>query len=274
MSDELVRLSDLLWELQLKLRKHFGVQEILVGGASSLAILDHVWHREPIALRDLDVYVVRGTNVDREYAQAMAEALQSERLGSLHADGVTPHVRGNPALPFPERDNYQSGWGFDLVRGPQTVDMTLYHSENEVPLNGIFSFDMVKLRLLTDQPLVDCVRSELRRFSYEQLLVSGVLRDLHGGYSDWRKKMPRVVNWYEIERDCVLSSVRVVRSLGKIGCENVPPDIVRFLRPRLERRPQFNAKKFAAALERMKADPTVVVEKRMLKQVGTLDSVA
>ena len=44
MSDELNRLSDSLWEMQQKLRKNFGVEEVFIGGASSIAILDHAKH--------------------------------------------------------------------------------------------------------------------------------------------------------------------------------------------------------------------------------------
>lgn len=270
MGHELNALSDLLWELQQKLRKRFGIREIFIGGASSIAILDHVWHFDPLTLRDLDIYVIRGEAVDRDYAESVAAALQSEKLGVLAPAGVTPHIRGNPALPFPECNHYQSGWGFDLLRPGHTVDVTLYHSEADVPLNGIFSLDMVKLQLLTDQSLVDRVTAELRRYSYESLLVRQVIRDPHGGYADWRKRRPKVINWHEIDRDCVVSSVRVVRTLGKLGCENVPSEILRYLRPRLERRPQFSSEKFAVALERVKSDSASVVEKRMLRQVGTL----
>ncbi len=268
MSSKLEDLSQWLWELQTKLKRDFEIEEIYIGGASSVAILDHVWFRSPVILRDLDIYVVCGQKVDKGYAEIMAMTVQSDSLGMLDPVGVTPHIRGNPEKPSPERENYLAGWGFNLFKGQSSMDVTLYHSESEMPLNGIFNFDMIKLRLRTDQSLADFARAELSQFSYEELLVRKAVQDPHGGYLSWKKKEPKVVNWHEVDRDPIVQAVRVVRSLGKLGCGNVPSEIVRHVRPQIEKRTGYDKAKLEAALGRVEKDPRVRAERRMLLEVG------
>lgn len=267
MNSELKKLSEKMKALQAALRE-FGVEEFFIGGASSIALLDHVWYRADLVMRDLDIYVVRGQKVDESWARALAARLESKELGALASSGVTPHIRGNPHLAAPDRYHYQSGWGFDLLHSDVSFDLTLYHSEAEISLNGLFDCDMVKIRMRTDQSLRDLITEELNRFSYDALMVKGVIYDPHGGYASWKAREANLKSWHEVERDPVVQTVRVVRTLGKLGYRHVPAEIMRRLRPQIERRPEYSREKLEKALRRVENDPWVTEEKRMLRELG------
>jgi len=268
MNERLEQLSEWIGEAQKILSEEFGIPEVYIGGASSISILDHVWHREPLVLRDLDLYVVHGKPVDKDQALKIAARLETPKIGKLAPAGVTPHFRCNPALPMPERNSYLTGWGLDFLRGNDVMDITLNHSRDELSLNGIFSCDMVKIRLMAGQSLVETIRDELLKFSYTELVAKGTLYDEHEGYPAWRSREPRVINWHEVERDPIVQSVRVARSLGKHGLDRVPSEIVRFVRPRIERRPEYDRTKLRVALQRVENDPRSFAERHMLSQMG------
>lgn len=266
MAKDIAALSRRIAPLQEKLADR-GFDEILLGGSASIGVLDLVWEGKPLALRDIDVYLVWGKQVAEDDAKDLARYLEGPEVGALDCAGVTTHVRANPRAPGPEKYRYLAGWGMNFVREGSILDLTVYHSQSEIPLNGIFSSDTVKLRL-AGVTLEELVEREIRKHSLEELIRRKIVRDEAGGYEDWRKREPRLIRWIEVERDPAVQAIRVARGLLRYGLTQVPDAIAEpFRRLAAERRP-YDETRWRSGLARMAADGQTSLGHALLRQLG------
>ncbi len=265
MQNDLIALSRRLDPLQERLAER-GFDELFVGGSASIGILDAVWEKKPLSLRDLDVYLIYGKQVSEAEARDLAAFLEGPEVGTLDHAGVTTHIRANPRLPASERYNYLAGWGMNFVKDGNVLDLTVYHSRAEIPLNGIFSSDTVKIRL-EDMSLEEAVR-EIVRGTLDNLIERKIIRDEAGGYEDWRKREPRVIRWIEVERDPAVQALRVARGLIRYGLTTVPDDIREPFQKLAEDRKPHDKKRWATALKRLEQDGQAAIALPMVRAMG------
>lgn len=266
MERDLAGLSRRLLPLQKRLGER-GFSEILIGGSAAVGILDSVWHGDELNLRDLDVYLIFGRKMEKSDAVALAAWLTLPELGALDEAGVTTHVRTNPALGLPERFQYLAGWGMNFVKGASILDLTVYHSADEILLNGIFTSDMIKVRLGAES-LEELARTQLATGTLPDLMARGVIRDEHGGYLAWRQKQPKILHWQEIERDPAVQSLRVVRGLLRYGMDRVPSEIARPFQDLARQGKEYDRARWATGLARLQEGASASTALAMVREIG------
>ncbi len=269
MERDVPNLSRRLAPLQERLRAR-GFEEILIGGSAALGILDVVWHGAPLNLRDLDVYLIFGRKMERAEAVTLAQWLSVPEIGTLDAAGVTTHIRTNPKLPVPARFSYLAGWGMNFVKNDSILDLTVYHSIEEISLNGIFSSDTIKLRL-AGTSLETLARDTIAEGSWEALRAAGVIKDDEGGYEAWRNKRPALLRWQEVERDPAVQSLRVVRSLQRYGLSHVPREIAEPFRRLAALKKPHDVSRWNSGLARLGEDGKEANALAMLRELGFSD---
>lgn len=264
---ELVALSGQLARFQRVLDRDFGFGEILVGGGSSRAILDSLYFGKPFKARDVDVFLVADRKVTRALAGGVARALQASRPGELQLKDLEIRWRALPS----RRPQHNAGWGFFLKRpNGEVFDLSLFHSAGDLGLNGCLNVDRIMLPLARGETLLDVV-DRMRGQPYQKLVSSGHIRDPHSGYRGWQENRLEVVNPAELTSRPVLWSVRLARSFGKAGYDQLPSSVVKLLREGLARPgAPDNVKMVERNLKRLLQDGRAEAELKMALAPGVL----
>ncbi|NGX53619.1 MAG: putative nicotinate-nucleotide adenylyltransferase [Chlamydiae bacterium] len=122
------------------------------------------------------------------------------------------------------RNDYVAGWGLHWIRSHgEILDLSVYHRQEDLDLNGIFDIDTVMIPLKWDATLLEFAQ-RLREVSYEQLVEEGRVYDRYQGYSHWVNGEIEIVNWLDIESDPLLKIMRVVRTLFKMERDHFTPE--------------------------------------------------
>lgn len=207
--DGMQRLSDWLAPTQEIILRH-GYSLSHIGGSSAREILDHVLFGKPLALRDLDLYLVRRDTVRLRDLRALCDDVHERGLARIGP--LRPKRRANPALPGDACYEYLAGYGAHLFTpGQPILSLGVLHHASDLALNGLFDIDAVFLAVDNDQSL-SAYADRLARDG----LSAGLVIDPHDGYGAWRRKAPAIVHWVEVERCFVRSAYRIVRSLAKV----------------------------------------------------------
>src|SRR5688572_5192358 len=93
------QLSKWLEKVQRAQADFFPQTEMLIGGGSARDILDHILFDQPLATRDIDLFLVNGGTVAPERAKVFFELLENDGLGHLKTAQLRDKKRCNPALP-------------------------------------------------------------------------------------------------------------------------------------------------------------------------------
>ncbi|MFO0727464.1 MAG: hypothetical protein U1E65_27045 [Myxococcota bacterium] len=251
------------------LKERFGISELFIGGGSARALLDAMYLGRQLDMRDLDVFVIAGADVNEKKARTVGEKLESPTVGVFSADDLRPRPRGNPALPEPARSLYNTGYGFFFKHDEDIFDLIMVKTKADLDLNGLFDFDSVLLKV-GDEGL-ESVLGKVAQSSPAELVKSGLLSDAHQGYEHWLSGLGTVAHWAEVEREPASQSLRVARSLTKIGHHEVPSELL----PRLRRGVDADDRKtsplqivrgFMKILEDKKASAELL----MIKDTGVL----
>jgi nicotinate-nucleotide adenylyltransferase len=274
-------LNETLRYFQAKLNKEFGLESVYIGGGSSRAILDHIYFGKPLEMRDLDVFVVAGKEVVPEYARSIGMAAEGDELGRFSEENLRPRPRANPDLPVPERYAHNAGYGFFYLKEHQgrelIFDLSIYHSQNDLKLNGIVDFDMVMIKLDHGQDLASWARTlqtndEL--VPIEKLASTKKIVDHNNGYQSWVQKKFKVINWANVEADPSQVTIRVARSLGKIGISEVPEEDAARLRKLISSQAAGNNLQFVRNTLKLLEDKAAAEELKILASVGAFQTVS
>ncbi len=214
-------LSDLLWELQTGIFNLLGIKKVYIGGGSARGLLDHVLRGKHLVMRDFDIFMIADQQVTEDYCRKIGRTLEGGLLGRFSEKDLRPRPRANPKLDEMLRYNYNAGFGFFWKNGHRTVDLSIFHSEEDMLLNGILDIDRIRFPLTYPMGLADWVGSLLRQRTYEAALKLGMIEDQYAGYPAWVEGSPSISNINEIRRDPVQGAIRVLRAVHKIEAINL-----------------------------------------------------
>lgn len=269
-SEALTRVSDRLTALQARLFAGYGISTIYIGAGSSLAVLDHCLDGKDLVMRDLDIFACLGKEMTESTAFEMGRSLESAEIGRFSAHDVRPRRRGNPNLPLPEAFDYNAGYGFFMLDEADAIlDLTVFHTEEDMLLNGIMNVDKVRIRLDVGTSLVEQL-APLFEMGVGGLGEIG-LEDPHGGYRCWRAGTAELANEFDVRRAPLQTILRIIRTFAKFPKPSISGRTCDQLR-RLMADSEDNSVAFHTirGLIKMLNDRNAVWELKLLRDLGGL----
>lgn len=226
-SIELERLSFRIASLQQGLKSKFGIEKCHIGAGSSRAILDHFYFGKPLKMRDLDVFAIRGQQVTKEFATTIGRTLESEELGAFKSEELRQRPRARIISKNKIEGGYNAGYGFFWINENQDIiDLSIFHTAEDLQLNGLLDVDRIILPLEAGVTLVDFLASKVGCYSAEQISDSGVIEDRFQGYASWIKGSASFINSNELERDPIVATIRSTRAYAKLN-QDLPDEFIK-----------------------------------------------
>ena len=217
------RLSAILSCVSTELRNRFGLTRLYIGGGSAPALLDHLYSGTALRMRDFDLVLVADRPVDQELARRIGEACHSPELRFLPRY-VYPRRRTHT-----EREPVVAGWGLIWDGEGVEVDLSIFHEDAALELNGLMNIDRILIPLPPEKTLNQIAAELLMAGSADTAIASGLVRDLCGGYAGWVHRSPAIVAWNAIHAAPIEASMRIVRAcasklhLGHLHSELADP---------------------------------------------------
>lgn len=219
------RLSSILASVSAALRDHFGLTKLFIGGGSAPALLDHLYSGTALRMRDLDLILVADRAVDQDLAQRIGEA----------AD--TPDLRFLPRYIYPrrrtrsEREPVVAGWGVIWDARGTEIDLSIFHDERALELNGLMNIDRILIPLPAEKTLNQIAAELLLAEGPEVAIMNGLVNDACGGYASWGHRSPAIVAWNAIHAAPIECSMRIVRACAsKLHLGHLHPELADPLR--------------------------------------------
>lgn len=250
--------------LILKLaQKHFKVSQISIGGGTARALLQRVFLNEPFVFRDFDLVFSADQQVTPESAKAFGQELEQKGLGKFSLE----NLRSRPRYNRYDKDavvakKHNAGFGFFVMSPTNTeYDISIFHSKQDLSLNGIMDVDRFQVVLTPEVSLADVVQDP-------ELLLRQIVDPENALPRLLKNKIPRVANWWEVVKDPAMVAIRVVRTLAKFN--GLPMDevtkakISKLVRQDIEGNPLQIARNFLKLLE----DPFWLSEYKQLVEIG------
>jgi hypothetical protein len=200
------RLSSILASVAAELRDRYGLTRLYVGGGSAVALLDHLFAGAALRMRDFDMFLVADRPVDRELARGVGEALDSAEMRFL-PKYVYARRRTHSA-----REPVVAGWGALWDAHGVEVDLSIFHDDAALELNGLMNVDRILIPLPSDKTLNEIAAAILMTGSPEAAIVEGLVADPCGGYASWVHRSPAIVAWNAIHAAPIECSMRIVRT--------------------------------------------------------------
>jgi hypothetical protein len=217
------RLSSILASVSTALRDRFGLTRLFIGGGSAPALLDHLFSGTALRMRDLDMILIADRPVDQDLARKIGEALDSPELRFLPRY-VYPRRRTRS-----EREPVVAGWGLLWDAQGVEVDLSIFHDDAALELNGLMNIDRILIPITPEKTLNEIAAGLLIGESAEAAIMTGLVRDLCGGYASWIHRAPAIVAWNAIHAAPIECSMRIVRAcasklhLGHLHAELADP---------------------------------------------------
>ena len=199
------RLSSILASVATELRERHKLTRLYVGGGSASALLDHLFAGAALRMRDFDMFLVADRSVDRELALCVGEALDSAELRFL-PKYVYARRRTQSA-----REPVVAGWGALWDAHGVEVDLSIFHDDSALDLNGLMNVDRILIPLPADRTLNEVAAAILMTGSAEAAIVAGLVADPCGGYASWVHRSPAIVAWNAVHAAPIECSMRIVR---------------------------------------------------------------
>jgi hypothetical protein len=266
----LERLSDWLAPIQ-QIFVRRGFRATFLGGSGARELLDAILFGEPLALRDIDLYLIR----DDGAGDLRTLCRDIEQGGHATAGRIREKRRANPELPGEACFQYVAGEGVHLhARGRPILSLAVLHRRSDLALNGLFDVDTTFLCLANDRSLADDARSIARHGDEPGgLHGAGLILDPHRGYLAWRTRAPAIVHWQEVARCPAQQAFRIVRTLAKSSRHRVPPDLLLAF-DRMIRRTSVDAHELDLGFIKILGDPSWAEELGMLAELDVLSSLS
>lgn len=218
------QLSAILAAVATELRDRFGLTRLAIGGGSAPALLDHLFSGHALKMRDLDLILIADQPVEQELARRIGESLDS------------PEMRFLPRYVYPRRRSrgedsglWTAGWGLIWDVGGVEVDLSIFHDESALELNGLMNVDRILIPFGTHASLNSIGGAMLTAGSPEAAIESGLVQDPCGGYAGWMHRAPAIVAWNAIVASPIECAIRIVRAcahklhLGHLRAELADP---------------------------------------------------
>ncbi len=261
---EIRRLSRILTKIQTALATQYGFDQIMIGGGSARAILDHVYFGGPLQFRDLDIFVVAHQTVTSKFADDLGRALEATHLGTYQPNELRPRPRGGT----------NAGFGFSLnTSAGDIIDLSIYHSDAALDRNGIFDVDRVMIPLRQGESLQSTL-ARMVSVTPNQAIRRNWIIDREGGYPAWQRQRPSIVNWGEIERDPILQSIRVLRTYLRSGRRSLPLEVRRRLKTLIEGVSETNRLQIVRNTLKLLHDPEAAFALKELGAIGFFEKIS
>ena len=219
------RLSSIFSAVSAELRERFGLTRLYIGGASAPALLDHVFSGTALRMRDFDLILVAGRNVEEDLARGIGEALDRPELKFLPRY-VYPRLRARA-----DRELWTAGWGCIWDAEGVEVDLSIFHDEVALELNGLMNVDRVLIPLPPGQSLSEIAAKMLIAGSPEDVVEAGLVHDPCGGYAGWVHRSPVIVAWHDVHASPIQNSIRIIRTCtNKLHLSHLHPELADPLR--------------------------------------------
>ncbi len=200
------RLSSILAPIASALRSNFGFARLAIGGGSAPALLDHLFAGNSLKMRDLDLLLIADRVVDEDLARRIGEFLDSPELRFLPRY-VYPRLRSRG-----EVEPWNAGWGLLWNANGLEVDLSIFHDDAALDLNGLMNIDRILIPLDSAERLNEIAAKMLIAGSAEHAAEAGLVHDPCGGYASWVHRAPAIVAWHDIHASPILCSIRIVRA--------------------------------------------------------------
>lgn len=259
------RLSDIFAPVAAELRDRYGFTRLYVGGASVPALLDHVFAGTALRMRDFDMFVIADRPVDQEMARCVGEALDSPDLRFL-SKYVYARRRTHSA-----REPVVAGWGLVWDAHGLEADLSIFHDDTALELNGLMNVDRIFIPLPPDKTLNQVMAAILTTGSADAAIAAGLVEDRCGGYASWVHRSPAIVAWNDIHASPIDRAMRIVRTcVNKLHLARLHPEIADPLRAAIlwghERGDRFlRVRSFIKLLH----DDRAALELEMMRSLGT-----
>ncbi len=226
---DLINLNNQILTLQSSLESLFNINKMVICGGSARAILDYIYYKKPLNMRDLDIVLVLPQNFDENYIRHIANFLEEQNVGNFLTNSFDSRLRKLPSQPN-EDPLYNAGYGFYLVSdsGP-ILDLSFFKKESDIELNGLMDIDTVKIVLEKNESLIHFIE-ESRKKTLNDSILEGKVIDPHHGYLSWVGGNPTIIRWDEIERDPHLHILRLIRGYMKMNLNSFSANLSKILK--------------------------------------------
>ena len=219
------RLSSILASVAAELRGRHGLTRLYVGGGSALGLLDHLFAGTALRMRDFDIFLIADRRVDEKLARSVGEALDSPELRFL-PKYVYARRRTQSA-----REPVVAGWGALWDAHGVEVDLSIFHDDSALELNGLMNVDRILIPLPPDKTLNEIAAAILMAGSAEAAIMAGLVADPWGGYASWVHRSPAIVAWNAIHAAPIECAMRIVRACAsKLHLNRLHPELADPLR--------------------------------------------
>lgn len=188
-----------------------GLTDVSIGGASAPALLDHLLAGAQLRMRDFDLIAVAGRPVDAALLRRIGETLDAPDFRLLPRY-IYPRKRsrGGPEL-------WTAGWGAIWDARGVEVDVSVFHDEAAIELNGLMNVDRIRIPV-DGADLVEVAGRLLRAGSGDAAVAAGLVLDPTGGYAGWTMGAPSLVTLPAVHASPIECAIRVVRTCAtKLG---------------------------------------------------------
>jgi hypothetical protein len=140
-----------------ELRDRFGLTKLSVGGGSAPALLDHIFSGTALRMRDFDLVLIADQVVEEDLARRIGQSLDSPQMRFLPRY-VYPRRRSRG-----EKELWTAGWGLIWDVAGMEVDLSIFHDDVALDLNGLMNVDRIRIPLDTDASLNHIAARRSRR---------------------------------------------------------------------------------------------------------------
>ena len=200
------RLSGVLSLVADELRNNFNLKRLAIGGSSAPALLDHLFTGGALKMRDFDLIVVADRPVDQELVRNIGSALDCEDFRFLPRY-VYPRMRARE-----DGKLWMAGWGVIWDAQGTEVDLSIFHDDTAIGLNGLMNIDRILIPFSADTSLNEIAARMLTAGSAEAALEKGLFDDPWGGYSSWVHRSPAIIAWDAIRASPIECAIRIARA--------------------------------------------------------------
>lgn len=249
-------------------RKQFGTDHIYIGGGTARSVIRSVFLKEPLTFRDFDTFIVADRQVTAQMAEKLGRAIDAKGVGEYSELDLRPRPRPNPQLPPPASYNHNAGFGFFVFNKSDVLhDISVYHSDYDLSLNGMFDVDTIRVRLPVGTSLKTVMN--LGPESFKEL-IEDPYNSLKTVLGNGR---PRLVHWQAVESDPQQQAIRAVRTLGKFDAFSNGETFDRKMKKLIAKSPPPNILQICRNLGKLLEDPAWFQELTLLKEWGLFDRI-
>ena len=224
------RLSAIITQVATTLQYTFGLDNLSIGGASAPALLDHIFSGNALRMRDFDLIVVANRTVDESLARRIGEALDSPDLRFLPRY-VYPRLRCND-----DNELVIAGWGLIWDAHGVEVDLSIFHDDAALQLNGLMNVDRILIPLPHTKSLAEIAARMILAGSPSASFAEGLIEDPHSGYASWLVHHPKIVAWNAVNASPIESAIRIIRACtNKLHLHHIHDDLADPLREAIVR---------------------------------------